>query len=75
MESEVNIAKENMRLKLDRFNSKNDIIPSSDKCKEHKAACERFLEFLNKKVNKRLSDVLMIRDLKKAIKLYNEAGV
>ena len=52
-------------------------------CAKHKATCQRWLEFLEKKLpnidrasptGQLLMD-LQITDLKQAIKLYNEAGI
>ncbi len=82
MKTETKIAEENIK----KWNSWEGVekprLIYGGKCHEHKASCQRFLEFLEdyysqyKTIGRKLGKVLnKITDLKDAIKKYNEAGI
>ena len=79
MKTETQIAEENIKVWKERIDKRTMEMA----CREHKASCQRFLEFLEETFGKDLDieeefDTIIhkkIQDLKQAIKLYNEAGI
>ncbi|HEC40021.1 hypothetical protein LCGC14_0509740 [marine sediment metagenome] len=75
MKSETQIAEE---LIYYRKRIRGTVSVIFNRCKEHKASCERFLVFLDKLFKDGgITDfsAKKMLDLKQAIKLYNEVGI
>jgi len=82
MKTETEIAKENIRRIQDEFDNE-----MTARCQEHKQACQRWLDFLERiikyiEILKPIQDSIAYeqihnktQDLKTAIKLYEENGI